>query len=44
MKRILLLLMVVPMIGFGQEIGCVTGDCKNGEGMLNDTQSQYNDL
>jgi len=25
--------MVVPMIGFGQEIGCVTGDCKNGEGI-----------
>jgi len=33
MKRIFLLLMVVPIIGFGQEIGCVTGDCKNGEGI-----------
>ena len=29
MKKLLLLLMIVPMIGFGQ---CVSGDCENGYG------------
>jgi len=32
MKKLLLLLMIVPMIGFGQEIGCTSGDCENGKG------------
>jgi hypothetical protein len=27
MKKLLLLLMIVPMIGFGQ---CISGDCENG--------------
>ena len=29
MKKLLLLLMIVPMIGFGQ---CISGDCENGYG------------
>ena len=32
-KSILLLLFAVQIIGFGQENGCITGDCKNGEGI-----------
>tara|TARA_B100000902_G_scaffold388109_1_gene433210 strand:- start:1040 stop:1510 length:471 start_codon:yes stop_codon:yes gene_type:complete len=30
MKKLLLLLMIVPMFGFGQ---CVSGDCENGYGL-----------
>ena len=29
MKKLLLLLMIVPLIGLGQ---CVSGDCENGHG------------
>jgi hypothetical protein len=32
MKKLLLLLMIVPMMGFGQQTGCISGDCKNGTG------------
>ena len=32
MRKLLLLLMIVPMIGFGQETGCLSGDCENGYG------------
>jgi hypothetical protein len=33
MKKLLLLLMIVPMIGLGQETGCISGDCENGYGI-----------
>ena len=32
MKKLLLLLLCVPMIGLGQYTGCVSGDCKKGSG------------
>jgi len=31
MKRILILL-CLPMIGFGQQTGCISGNCQNGYG------------
>ena len=34
MKKLLLLLITIPFIGFGQETGCVSGDCVNGYGTL----------
>jgi len=32
MKKLLLLLLCVPLIGIGQKTGCISGDCKNGYG------------
>jgi len=32
MKKLLLLLLFVPFFGLGQERGCVSGDCENGDG------------
>ena len=32
MKKLLLILLCVPLIGFGQETGCISGDCENGYG------------
>jgi len=32
MKKLLLILLCLPMIGFGQDIGCISGDCGNGFG------------
>jgi len=32
MKRLLLILLCLPMIGFGQQTGCISGDCENGYG------------
>ena len=32
MKKLLLILLCLPMIGFGQETGCISGDCQNGYG------------
>ena len=32
MKKLLLLLLCVPLIGLGQKIGCISGDCENGYG------------
>jgi len=32
MKKLLLILLCLPMIGFGQKTGCISGDCKNGYG------------
>ena len=32
MKKLLLLLLCVPLIGLGQETGCISGDCDNGVG------------
>ena len=32
MKKLLLLLLCVPLIGLGQKTGCISGDCKNGYG------------
>ena len=32
MKKLLLILLCLPFIGFGQETGCISGDCKNGVG------------
>jgi len=34
MKKLFLLLMIVPMISFGQ---CISGDCENGYGVFMDT-------
>ena len=32
MKKLLLILLCVPLIGLGQETGCISGDCENGYG------------
>ena len=32
MKKLLLILLCVPLIGVGQETGCISGDCENGYG------------
>ena len=32
MKKLLLLLLCVPLIGFSQETGCISGNCWNGYG------------
>ena len=32
MKKLLLILLCLPIIGFGQKTGCISGDCKNGQG------------
>ena len=32
MKKLVLILLCLPMIGFGQDIGCISGDCGNGFG------------
>ena len=32
MKKLLLILLCVPLIGLGQETGCISGDCDNGVG------------
>jgi len=32
MKKILLLLMIAPIIGFGQRTGCISGNCNDGYG------------
>ena len=32
MKKLLLILLCLPMIGFAQETGCISGDCENGQG------------
>ena len=34
MKKLLLILLCVPLIGTGQETGCISGDCINGYGTL----------
>ena len=38
MKKLLLLL-IIPFLSFGQETGCISGDCENGYGTYN-----YSDL
>jgi hypothetical protein len=32
MKKLLLILLCVPLIGLGQDYGCIEGDCENGYG------------
>ena len=32
MKKLLLILLCLPFIVFGQDIGCISGDCNNGYG------------
>ena len=32
MKKLLLILLYFPIIGFAQETGCIHGDCENGQG------------
>ena len=32
MKKLLLILLCVPLIGMGQQTGCISGDCENGYG------------
>jgi len=34
MKKLLLILLCVPLIGWGQETGCISGDCENGYGIF----------
>ena len=38
MKKLLLLLLCIPMIGFGQ---CVKGNCKNGNGTFKSRYGEY---
>jgi len=33
MKKLLLILLCVPLIFLGQETGCISGDCENGNGV-----------
>ena len=32
MKKLLLILLCLPLIGVGQETGCISADCENGYG------------
>jgi hypothetical protein len=41
MKKLLLILLCVPLIGVGQEIGCISGDCENGKGTYTYSESFY---
>ena len=43
MKKLLLILLCLPLIGFGQETGCISGDCDNGVGIFyfSETEELY---
>ena len=42
MKKLLLLLLCVPLIGLGQQTGCISGDCVNGYGTyVSDNGDKY---
>ncbi len=34
MKKLLLLLLFIPLVSFGQDWNCVSGDCENGKGKM----------
>ena len=41
MKKLLFILLCVPLIGLGQQTGCIEGDCKNGYGIWTYSGNKY---